>query len=210
MLAGHYSAAFVAKSVRPRVPLWLLLLAAQLVDVLWALFVLTGVEHVRFDWSLPSNPLDLYDMPLTHSLLGGLVWAAVGCVLARRWLAGTLEAIAVAGTVVSHWFLDLLVHRPDLTLWGGSEKVGLGLWNYPVTALVIEFALLAASVWLYVRSSRAVARRPLFILLGVLTVVQLSMTIAPPPVGTTQLGLTSLFLFLSVAAVGRRIDRASS
>ncbi len=34
MFAGHYTSAFVAKAASPRTPLWILLLAAQFVDVL--------------------------------------------------------------------------------------------------------------------------------------------------------------------------------
>jgi hypothetical protein len=211
MFAGHYSAAFVAKSAQPRVPLWTLLLAAQAVDVLWTSFVLAGVEHLRLDFSLASNPLVLYDMPFTHSLLGSLVWAGLSFVFVRWWFASTLGALAIAATVVSHWFLDLLVHRPDLTLWGeSSAKLGLGLWNYPVTALVLEFALLAASVWVYVRAGVAAhMRRRLFIMLGLLTTLQLAMTLAPPPrgVGTSQLALSTLSVLLAVAGAGVLIER---
>ena len=57
MLAGHYSAAFLAKTLEPRLPLWILAIAVQLIDVLWAVFVLAGVEHLRVDPSLPSNTL---------------------------------------------------------------------------------------------------------------------------------------------------------
>src|SRR5438128_12162196 len=69
LFVGHYSPAFVAKAAAPRVPLWTLLLAAQFVDILWSLCVFAGIEHVRLVPGLPSNPLDLYHMPYTHSLL---------------------------------------------------------------------------------------------------------------------------------------------
>jgi hypothetical protein len=209
MLVGHYSAAFVAKSAQPRVPLWTLLLAAQAVDVLWAVFVLAGIERVRFDTSLASNPLDLYHMPFTHSLLGSLGWGIVAFALARWWFASTGGALAVAATVVSHWFLDLLVHRPDLTLWGArSAKLGLGLWNYPVTAVLVEFGLLGATLWMYLRTDLpGPARRGLLILVAVLAVVQLALTVTPPPVSTTQLGVSSLVLFLAVTGAGALVER---
>ncbi len=118
----------------------------------------------------------------------------------------------MAATVVSHWFLDLLVHRADLTLWGeSSAKLGLGLWNYPVSALVLEFGLLGATVWMYVRVGLpALARWRVFILLGVLALVQLAMTVAPPPVGTTQLAVSTLVLFWAVAGAGALIERGSA
>jgi len=151
MLAGHYSAAFLAKALEPRLPLWILAIAVQLVDVLWALFVLVGIEHLRVDPSLPSNPLDLYHMPYTHSLLGALAWAALAAAAVFAWRREWLASLVVAGAVASHWLLDWVVHRPDLLLWSGSAKHGLALWNFPVVGIAVESSLLVASAWLLLR-----------------------------------------------------------
>ena len=71
MLIGHYAPALVLHRVRPSIPLWVLFLATQALDVLWGLFVLTGVEHVRMvPGFTESNSLDLYDMPYSHSVVG--------------------------------------------------------------------------------------------------------------------------------------------
>ncbi len=74
MFVGHFSVAFVAQRVEPRVLLWALLLAAQLVDVAWAL-LLAGRERASLNASLPSNPLVLEHMPYSHSLLATGLWA---------------------------------------------------------------------------------------------------------------------------------------
>jgi hypothetical protein len=60
--------------------------------------------------------------------------------------------------VVSHWFLDLVMHRPDLPLWPGasSPKFGWGLWNSVAGSYAIEIAIYAIGVGLYVRGTRAV------------------------------------------------------
>ena len=113
----------------------MLAIAVQLVDVLWAGFVLAGIEHLRIDASLPSNPLDLYHMPYTHSLLGALGWAALAGAAFFLWRQERLASLVLAGAVASHWLLDWLVHRPDLLLWSGSAKHGLGLWNYPALGI---------------------------------------------------------------------------
>src|SRR5258705_13822703 len=160
MLAGHYSAAFLAKAAVPRTPLWLLALAVQLVDVLWAGFVLLGVERMQLDPSLPSNPLVLEYMPYTHSLLGTLVWAGLAALATQRWLGSRSVALAVAAAVASHWLLDVLVHRPDLTLWGAPPKLGLGIWNYPAPALALEPGLLLTAALACLRSGAIVAPRP--------------------------------------------------
>jgi hypothetical protein len=44
MVVGHYTVSFVAKSLKPSIPLWILFLAVQLVDVFWAIFILFGIE----------------------------------------------------------------------------------------------------------------------------------------------------------------------
>ena len=204
MLAGHYSAAFVAKVAAPRAPFWTLVLAAQLVDVLWAVFVLAGIENMRLDPSLPSNPLDLYHMPYTHSLLGALGWGALAFAVARRALGGAGVAAAIAATVVSHWLLDLVVHRPDLPLWPGSAKLGFGVWNYPMPALALELALLLGSAWLL--SRRVAWRRPLWRFAGALAVIQLVATFLPPPLGPAGVALIALALFLGATYAAARSE----
>jgi hypothetical protein len=78
MFVGHYSVAFAAKSEKNRIPLWVLFLAVQLLDFLWAPFVLLGIEKVGFVPGITTtNALDLYYMPYTHSLIGALFWSAV-------------------------------------------------------------------------------------------------------------------------------------
>jgi len=71
MFLGHCGVALAAKKLVPRTSLGTLILAAQLADLLWPIFLLLGLEHVRID---PGNarvtPLDFYDYPITHSLLG--------------------------------------------------------------------------------------------------------------------------------------------
>ena len=210
MLAGHYSAAFLAKSAAPSVPLWGLALAVQAVDIVWALFVLAGIEHVRIDPSLPSNPLDLYDMPYTHSLLGTLVWAGLAFAIGLRWLGRARSAAIVAAAVASHWLLDWLVHRPDLTLYGVAPKLGLGLWNHPLPALALELGLLIGTAWLYMRTNRLSgrARTRALVFTGALVAVQLVFTASPPAFGPTGIALTCLFLYAAVAFGAARTEPA--
>ena len=160
MFVGHYTAAFLAKSVDKTIPLWILFLAVQLVDVIWAVLVVLGVEKLRIVADAGAGPLklDLYHMPFTHGVLAALGWAVVAFVLyrrlfAKRGRAPTRAAAVVAIAVLSHWVLDFLVHRQDLPLIGNDFKVGLGLWNYPVLALLLETApvLVGIALYLYYR-----------------------------------------------------------
>jgi hypothetical protein len=201
--------------VEPRVPLWALVLAAQAVDVVWAVLVLLGIERLRVDPSLPSNPLDLYEMPYTHSLVGALVWSALAYVVVRQWLGSRRAALATAAVVLSHWFLDLLVHRPDLTLWGAPPKLGLSLWDHPALSLSAELGLLVGSALLYVRvqSVPTAGRRAVAVLVGALVLVQLATALSPPQLGPTGVALSALGIFFTTAwgayRVERIVDRAS-
>ncbi len=212
MLVGHYGASFVAKAAEPRVPIWVLLLAAQLVDVFWAVFVLVGVERVRLDPALASNAMVLESIPYTHSLLGAVLWASAAGLIVTRVpaLGGTRRAgVVVALVVVSHWVLDLLVHRPDLTLWGGLPKLGIGLWDVPWLAYGVELVLVASGAVFCVRysglSSRG--RTGLAIIAGGLLVIQVVEALTPGPATVTELALSAAALYAGVAYAGYWTER---
>jgi hypothetical protein len=201
MLAGHYAAAFAAKAARPNTRWWMLLLAAQFVDVIWGVLVLAGIERAGLDYALPSNPLVAEYMPYTHSLLGAALWAGLAGVVVWWWRRSAGLAVLIAAVVVSHWFLDLAVHRPDLTLAGFEPKLGLRLWDHPVLAQVLELGLLGASFLALRRSTPgARARRVARMLLVVLVVVQVYAILAPPPATVTEMAGSLLVLWLGLAA----------
>lgn len=160
MLVGHYSASLAAKRLRPELPLWLLCVAAQLVDIIWAALVLARIEHVRIDPALPSVPLDLYFMPYSHSLFGAIAWSVLALALCRvdgRY--GKQCCLIIGAVVLSHWFVDLIVHRPDLPIYDNVHKLGLALWDHPVAGFAVEAGLLFAGlVWL-LRSNVIGSRR---------------------------------------------------
>jgi len=212
MLAGHYAAAFVAKGAEPKLPLWLLLLAAQLVDILWAVLVLTGAERASLDFELPSNPLVAEYMPYTHSLLGGAVCASLFGLLVWRWLGSGRCAVLAALVVLAHWFFDLPMHRPDLTLYGTDPRLGLQLWNYPLLAHSVELALLLAAFllyWWWARPRQGQARAAL-IVLSVLLIVQLYAIFAPPPPNITQMAVSLLLFWLALAGLAAWLERSAA
>ncbi len=161
MFIGHYGVAFAVKSAEKRIPLWLLFLAVQFVDVLWAVLVLLGVEKARITQEYRGSlPLDLYYMPYTHSVLAAIVWSSVAY-LAYRLFASKAGpsahrvSLLLALAVLSHWTLDWLVHRPDLPLYDDAHKMGLALWNYPLWALALESGIYFGGLWFYLRGASA-------------------------------------------------------
>ena len=197
MFVGHYGVSFAAKKVAPSVPLWVLFLAVQLLDILWAPCVLLGIEKVRIVPGITaSNPLDLYYMPYTHSLVAALVWSCVGG-FTYQFLArpARQQPSAVVGfAVFSHWILDFVVHRPDLPMYDNSAKVGLGLWNAPALAFGLEAALLFGGVWLCLQGR--LARSPGTLAFGVLMLaIQAYVFFGPPPASDRAAASTALIAY---------------
>jgi membrane-bound metal-dependent hydrolase YbcI (DUF457 family) len=159
MFVGHYGPSYAIKALRPALPLWLLFIAVQLLDVVWSVLVLLGIEKVRIVPGITaSNPLDLYYMPYTHGLIAAALWSVVaGVVLAAMFGRKTRSAAAWVGVAVfSHWVLDFVVHRPDLPLYDNTRKVGLGLWNFPALAFSVEASLLFGGMILYLRVTKPI------------------------------------------------------
>jgi hypothetical protein len=211
MFVGHYSASFLGKAAAPRVPLWVFILAAQLVDVAWAIFILTGIERFHLDPTLPSNPLVLEHMPYTHSLVATLAWAALAAVaVAAAGYGSGRAALAVAAVVTSHWLLDVLVHRPDMTITGSEPKLGLGLWNQPTLAFALEILFLAGAAAIYTTTARPdeKTRRAVFRGVLVLIALQTATMYGPIPPSPTALVLSVLTTFIVVTWLTARAERA--
>lgn len=200
MFIGHFAPAFIASATTDEAPkLGTLFIAAQLVD--WAFFILVmvGVEKLRIVPGITTmNSLDLYHMPFTHSLLGSCTFALGFSGMIYLATRNTVAAIWGGVVVVSHWLLDLLVHRPDLTLAGGEHKLGLGLWNYPAVEMTLESAVILLAFWWWMRRTNGPIVQPL-VLLGIMLLFQAINWFGPPP---TEAGAGfALLALLSFAVV---------
>ena len=185
MFVGHFGAGLAAKALAPRVSLGSLFLAAQFIDLAWPTLLLLGIERVRIAPGITAvTPLDFEHYPFTHSLAAVLSWGflfGLAYLGLKRYPRG---AIVLGALVVSHWLLDLVVHRPDLPLYPGSAKVGLGLWDSVAGTLVVELAVFGLGAAFYLRTTRAKDRTgawALWLLLGFLLLVHLGNLLGPPP-----------------------------
>jgi hypothetical protein len=156
MFIGHNAVAFAAKRAAPRISLGTLTAAATFLDLIWPIFVLLGIEHFEIRPGITAfSPFDFTDYPWSHSLVMSVVWSVAfgGIYFAiTRYGRG---AVIIGVAVFSHWILDFITHRPDMPLYPGGPKVGLGLWNSVGGTVIIESALYIAGVWIYLRSTRA-------------------------------------------------------
>jgi hypothetical protein len=213
MFVGHYGVAFAVKTERNKIPLWVLFVAVQLLDFLWAPFVLLGIEKVRFVPGITAtNALDLYYMPYTHSLLGALFWSAVAFAIYKigwRNIASNSAALLVGFAVFSHWLLDLLVHRPDLAIYDDRLKVGFGLWNYRGIEFVLEIGILLFATVVYLKRNSAIARKiGIMIFTAVLVLIQTSNTfVRRPPSSDRAFAITALIFYTVFACVAFLLEK---
>ena len=216
MFVGHEAIGLAGRAKFPRISLGVWLMAVQFLDLLWPLFLLLGWEHVRIAPGITRmTPLDFYDYPISHSLVGALAWSAVFAtgylVLGRspREERGR-GALLLGAAVFSHWILDLLVHRPDLPILPQGPYVGLGLWNVPAAEILLEGGLFVAGVFLYTKATRprdAVGRWGLWSLLAVLLFFWLSGPLGPPPPSESAVAWLSLVGGWLIPLWGAWIDR---
>lgn len=155
MFAGHFGLAAAVKAKTPKVPLWALMLSTQLLDVVFVPFLLTGKESIEPVEGAGKYGGSIIHADYSHSLaLSLLIALAAGLLAWRFW--GRQGGLVIGSVVMSHWVLDLFVHRADLPLLPGNAGnlplLGFGLWQLPWLSAAAELMLVAVGAILYVRS----------------------------------------------------------
>ncbi|MCB0533872.1 MAG: hypothetical protein H6574_21485 [Lewinellaceae bacterium] len=186
MFIGHFALGFGAKAAAPRVSLGALFFAVQFVDLLWPSLLLLGMERVEIQPGITVvTPLDFVHYPYTHSLLMAGVWAVLIGGVYYLLNKQPKAALVLGACVASHWFIDLIVHRPDLPLsFADTPVVGLGLWNSLVGTVVVEVLLFVAGLWIYLRHTKATKPVGVYALWGLVTfllVIYGANLFGPPP-----------------------------
>jgi hypothetical protein len=202
MFIGHFGVAMAAKRLAPMACLGTLFFAAEFLDLIWPILLLLGAEHVRIAPGITKvSPFDFYDYPISHSLLTVLGWSillsGVHFAFRREWRAASVLGIVV----LSHWVLDFVTHRPDLPLWPGGPKVGLGLWNSWPASITAEAAIFVAGLLVYLRSTYArdrVGDYGFWALAVFLALAWISSLIAGAPPSATALAWGGLTIWVTV------------
>lgn len=202
MFIGHYSIGLAAKKPAKTLSLGTIFLAAQWLDLIWPLFIILGIEHVTLNpGDTKMTPLSFIDYPYSHSLLFVLGWSIIFGVIYFSIKKNKRNALIVGLLVLSHWVLDLFVHRPDLPILISGPYVGLGLWNLPIVEIILEFGIFILGVWLYFSTTTPkdkigiYAPWSLVIFLGLIHVVNLT---GPPPPDVKAIGFAGLGMWLFV------------
>ena len=210
MFIGHYGPAAAASNAN--IKFWHGFVAVQFLDILWAPFILLGIEKVRIvEGFTPSSPFDLYHMPYTHSLLMAAVWSVLAGVLyaAVRRSAGVRGGLIIGLLVMSHWVADYIMHVPDLPLYIGGPEVGLGLWNNRPLTIIVELGLFLGGFWLYLRASRARSSLGVILTLSTLFVMvaaQLYGNFGPIPSSPQAAAMSGIVCYLLFAGLAAAMD----
>ncbi len=202
MFLGHFGLGFAGKRVAPSVSLGTLFLAVQWADLMFFILALLGIEHFRI---APGNtrmtPVDFYDYPISHSLVWLIVWGIVvgGLYFAVR--KSRLGGLLLAAGVVSHWFLDAFVHRPDMPVLPSGPKVGLGLWNAPAATAAAEALVFGWGIGVYLKTTRAADRTgrwAFWTLVVFLAAAWVASVVGPPPPNERSMEWTGIAMWLFV------------
>lgn len=150
---AHLGIGFAAKPLAPKVSLWVLLVASELLDILWLAFYFTGID---------KNVSMERASPYSHGLFMSALWSVIAAAIAGL-VYRDLRSSSVIGLIVfSHWLLDLITHpmgaifggrvlSPDLPLlFSGSRRVGFGLYNHSyLLAVASDLAIFVIGFAIY-------------------------------------------------------------
>jgi hypothetical protein len=202
MGVGHIAVGFASKRWAPNVSLGWLLVAPVFVDILFSVFVLLGIERARIVPGITeAMPLDLQYVGVSHSLVAVLGWAVAFAALYLALHGDRRAAVILAVGVFSHFVLDWVSHGPDMPILPAGPRFGLGLWNYPVTAMLVESAMLAAGLALYLHTTRAPRVRntvAIVAVTGLLFAINLGAYFGPPPPSVDAMAVSNLVLTVVV------------
>jgi len=205
MFIGHYAVGFATKVAAPRASLGWHFAAVELLDLIWPLLVLLGVEQVRIaPGDTAFTPLEFIHYPWSHSLAMAALWAVAfaGLYYWRQRDPATAAWLGVAA--FSHWVLDWVSHRPDLPLVPGADgRYGLGLWNSVAATVVVEAGAFLAAAWWYYRRAAPHDRMAPYRFGSLVAILLLmyagNMMGAPPSVTAVAVGGLGLWLFVAWA-----------
>ena len=212
MFIGHAALGFASRRAAPRPSLAWLLAAPWLLDLLWPVFLLLGIEKVEIaPGDTAFTPLHFTSYPWSHSLLMALVWSVLFAAAYRARTRDTRGAWVIGALVTSHWVLDAIAHRADMPLAPGlGAKVGLGLWNSVPATFAVEGALFAMGLAIYLRATRAKDRRGaigLWALVVFVVGIYASSSIGPPPPTTTAIAWVTVVFGAVIVPWAAWIDR---
>lgn len=200
MFIGHYGIGLLAKKNKQLPSLAMMFIAVQLLDLIWPILVLLGIESLSID---PGNTklthLNFEFYPYSHSLFMALIWSIIFGLCYLLFTKNKKGSLVLGALVMSHWILDFITHRPDLPIAPFSDlKVGLGLWNYPVLEIILELSLFGVGAFLYFKSPNFKRKIAFWLLVLFLLIVHMMNLFSPPPPSVAAVAWSANLMWLIV------------
>jgi hypothetical protein len=160
MFIGHLAVGLGAKKYAPELNLGILFIACQLLDLIWPVLVLVGIEKVSVDpLATAVTPFNFEYYPYSHSLVMTLVYSISVGLSTGYVFKSTRIGLVLGFVTASHWILDFVTHRPDMPISFEGLKVGLGMWNSVGLTVVVEFLIFAVGSLLFVKTANLSTRK---------------------------------------------------
>ena len=154
---AHFGIGLATKRIAPKIPLWVLLISSEFIDILWIFLFFTPA------W-------------LSHGLFMAIIWSIIASLITGLMIKylnskkekieksdstiRSLHASLVIGLLVfSHWVLDFFgwpmsAFFPDATgvplLFDDSQTIGLGLYSNLIVALIIDDGIFIIGLIIYI------------------------------------------------------------
>lgn len=148
---AHVGVGFAAKRITPNIPVIYLIIAAELVEIIFFVFVAAGIE------SMPQTDKSPFS-PYSHGVFMGIMWSLVAALLTFLISKNKKATIVIGLLVLSHTILDIIA-SPKLAFYPTDTKmpvffsnsltIGFGLFKYKTIALLSEFGFLIAGLAIY-------------------------------------------------------------
>jgi hypothetical protein len=202
---GHFGAGLALKKADTanEINLGVLTLAVLLLDLLYYIFLIAGIEDI-----LTNHATFVSTLPYSHGVIASIAWSAVAFTTVwllghKRWKKPLRSASTVAIAVFSHLVLDIIYFA-------------LGIPGGILTA--IQWAIVVLGLWLYISTVNREAQVSVLglIVLTSIPVVVLSLPsillLITGPISTTELpdptiiGVVGMVQILVCVAVAYWID----
>ncbi|KAB2940618.1 MAG: hypothetical protein MPEBLZ_00083 [Candidatus Methanoperedens nitroreducens] len=217
MFIGHYGIGLVLKKVEPRLSLGLLIFGAIMLDILFGLFLLSGIEHAKIvHGATVVSPFEFYDYPYSHSAVGAVLWATAGFLAYWLWPTGDRTqrkrpAFILTIAIFSHFILDVISHTPDITISGNNSPIlGLSLWDSLAGTMIVEFGILFIGIYLYRSATYSVSSSGKYgfaLMILILVVLYIGNIFGPPPPDMKAVAVTMTAGQLALVALAFWVDR---
>jgi membrane-bound metal-dependent hydrolase YbcI (DUF457 family) len=157
---AHASIGLMAKPIAPKAPLWALLAATQVPDLLYFGYTASGIENpgvstMNFNQGLEISSPPFY--PWSHGLFMCIVWSAVVAAISFLLCRDRRTSLVIGAMVFSHWVLDFIVYSTIPLFFDNSQLVGFGLLNSGpgvVIGIILEISLIAGGIAIYLVTRR--------------------------------------------------------